>query len=116
MSLANGGDENETFIATSHPCALSDSRLNTLITKLALASEALPPIDSDEGTNRVSNDRIWKWLSLLGVDGLLEFDEYILLSENEREEFTQHIQKRYHRNTEGQIVQISDQMEIGEFF
>jgi hypothetical protein len=46
----------------------------------------------------------------------LTSQNYIPLSENERNEFGQRIQKRYHRNAQGQIVQISDPMEVGEFF
>lgn len=41
--------------------------------------------------------------------------QYILVSNHQRMEFGQFIQRRYHRNSQGQIVSMQDPMEIGDF-
>lgn len=58
-----------------------------------------------------SSDTFCSWNVFLD----LRSQNYILLSENERNKFGQRIPQRYHRISEGQIVQLSDPMETGEF-
>ncbi|KKZ62274.1 hypothetical protein EMCG_00441 [[Emmonsia] crescens] len=102
MSLAHGGDENGTFSATSHLFALSDSRITYFDYETCAGLKVL------------------EMAVVIGCKGTVFLDltsqSYIMISENEKVEFMQHIQKRYHRNAQGHIVQLPDPMEIGEFY
>ncbi|OAX81502.1 hypothetical protein ACJ72_04160 [Emergomyces africanus] len=97
MSLANGGDENGIFSATSHPYALSDSRLTYFDygTCAGLKVGHCLQLIQAKGRTRYrmtgSGNGCRYWVGTVFLD--LTSQRYIPLSENERDEFMQSIQK-----------------------
>ncbi|OJD12271.1 hypothetical protein AJ78_07100 [Emergomyces pasteurianus Ep9510] len=119
MFLADGGHEYGTFSVTQHAYAVSDSMLAYFDYRVCADLKVGHCLQLIQEKGRAgyrmtgSGNGCRHWVRTVFLD--LAEKKYTLLSDDESNQFMQRIQNRYHRNKQGQVEQIPDEMEIGEF-